>query len=196
VRVRWGAIAIAGGLLALASGGAGAAPSSCSARGSYTVAENGVARVYSDADDYTITCSKANGRRNVIADDSYDLIEDLKLRGHFVAFIRESCETSGFECAEGVYVVDVRRDDDELFFARGDGSTVVLRSNGSIAWSEHDLDPRYEDERENIAVIYRHTRRGTTRLDRGHLVEADSLRLTGSKLSWRNGGELRRATLR
>ncbi len=145
---------IGAAVLVLASSGADAAPSSSSAPSSYTVAENRVARVYRDETDDTVTCSKVNGRRNGIASDSYDVIEDLKLRGHYVAFIRKSCETSGFECAEGVFVADVRRDDnDDVFSTRGDGSTVVLRSNGSIAWSEYDIDPRYEDDRENIAVI-------------------------------------------
>jgi hypothetical protein len=72
----------------------------------------------------------------------------------------------------------------------------VLRSNGSVAWSENDLDPRFEDEREEIGVIYRRTRRGTTRLDRGHRVDPDSLVLVGRKLSWLSEGKHRRATLR
>lgn len=196
MRVRWGVVVIIAGLLAITPAGPHAAPSSCFSKGSETIGENAVARVYYDRGDNVIACSKTNGRRNEIAADVYDVIEELSLRGHYVAFIRESCETSGFECSTGVFVVDARRSAEDGFFARGDINTVVLRSNGSIAWSEDDLDPRFEDEREEIGVIYRHTRRGTTRLDRGHLVDPQSLRLTGRKLSWRHGNEMRRATLR
>lgn len=194
--MRWWAVALAAGLLALVPGAVDARGSTCSSRGSETIAENAVARVYLDRGDDTFSCSKANGRRNMIAHESYDLIQHLTLRGHHVAFSRRSCETSGFECAEGVHVFDVRHDEEAGFFSSGWIATVVLRSNGSIAWGEHDLDPRYEDERESLGVIYRHTRRGTTRLDRSHVVDPESLRLTGRKLSWRHGGTLRRATLR
>jgi hypothetical protein len=99
-------------------------------------------------------------------------------------------------CAYAVRAFDVRRPAREGFSRSANARTVVLRSNGSIAWAEDGVEPRHDDERENIVVIHRHTRRGTTRLDRGHLVDADSLRLDGRKLSWRNGSRVRRATLR
>lgn len=190
-------VAVVAGTLAIAPVGANAGSSSCAAERSFTLAENGKARIYLDRGDNTIACSKTNARRQTIAEDGYDHVSELNLRGHHVAYYKESCEVfDPAECSRGLYVFDVRRPDDEGFSAGGYINTVALRSNGSVAWSEDGLDPRYEDEREEIGVIYRHTRRGTTRLDRGHEVDPDSLRLNGRKLSWRHGSRVRRATLR
>jgi hypothetical protein len=190
--MRWiGVVALVAGVL-VPSAPASAA-SSCSASGSRTVFENGVARVYEDRDYNTFVCSKVNGTRRMIAFDPEDVAELIVLRGHFVAYGWESCEPPGPEagCARRLYVRDVRREE-PVFASGGEPDWIVLRSNGSVAWSETMLD----DADRDVGLIYRHTRRGTTRLDRGRRVDPGSLRLTGRKLSWLNGGERRRATLR
>ena len=164
---------------------------SCAAKGSATLAENSVARIYLDMSDDTIACSKVNGNRLLLLQDSYDYAEELKLRGHFVAHDQHTCDESGFGCFVVLLVHDVRRDD-EVFLRRASPETFVLRSNGSVAWTEAG----YPDIDGPGGFVFRHTRRGTTRLDAGPRVDVDSLRLTGRKLSWINDGERRRATLR
>lgn len=170
---------------ALVPAEAGAA--SCAAEGSSTEAENAVARIYRASNDDTFACSKTTGKRKLLAIDAYEYLENLTLRGHFAAYFWQACEAGDHPCYASLEVLDVRRGR-EVFEADHDPLVLVLRSNGSIAWSV----------RGGVSGgwIFRHTARGTTRLDRGRDVDPHSLRLRGTKLEWRSGGERRRATLR
>lgn len=180
-------------LAAAAAPDGASAASSCSAKGSRTLAENRVARIYEDVDYDVFACSKVTGENVRIAFDPEDVATLITLRGHFVAYGWESCEPPGPEagCVQSFYVRDVRRKK-PVFAGGGEPDAVVLRANGSVAWSETVLD---EDDRD-VGEIHRHTRSGTTRLDRGPRVDTGSLKLVRNKLSWLNNDKRRRATLR
>lgn len=174
-------------VLALPSS-AGAA--TCGETGSRTRAENSVARVYEDQSEDTIACSKANGRAELIAIDAYEYLPLLVLRGHYVAYHWRACEAGDSPCYASLILRDVRRK--EPAFSTDDFPLrLLLRSNGSLAWS---IDDRAYPDRGGS--IHRRTRAGITRLDRGPGVDPESLRLRGRKLSWLSNGARRRATLR
>lgn len=163
--------------------------SSCAAGGSETLRENSVARVYEDRDEFVAVCSKRTGHREDL--DSGDWpIWQIRLRGHYVAYAFDFCiDALGDEdCFRGVARVDARSGAySNLGGGRGEVRRVVLRRTGAVAWSEHEGE---------VGAVYRRGRDGFRRLERAHGLDAASLRLAGTTLSWRTGGERRRATLR
>jgi hypothetical protein len=71
--------------------------------------------------------------------------------------------------------------------------SVVVRADGSAAWigSERAIGPPRRG-----TEVHAVTRTGSVLLDSGVQIDAGSLRLRGSRLSWRHGGRTRTATLR
>jgi hypothetical protein len=137
--MRWiGPAALVLGLLA-ASAPASAA-SSCAEKGSRTLLDNRVARVYEDQSDDTISCSKATGHHRVLASDSYEYLQHLTLSGHFVAFWWTGCLTVDEHCSSSLDVHDVRTGR-RVFSGDLEPAVLVLRSNGSVAWSVLALPP-------------------------------------------------------
>jgi hypothetical protein len=70
--------------------------------------------------------------------------------------------------------------------------SLVVKSDGSVAWiaTEQSLG-----NRSRLLQVFKDDRRGLKLLDSGLQVLPSSLRLHGSKLTWRHEGELRSATL-
>lgn len=188
--LRIGLAAAVGAAMLAAAPGAASATSSCAEKGSRTLLENRVGRVYEDQRDDTISCSKTTGHHRVLASDSYEYLDNLTLSGHFVAFWWTGCLTVDEHCSAALDVHDVRTGR-LVFTTDSNPAVLVLRPNGSVAWSVEGLG-----DGDDGGYVYRHTARGTTRVDRGLRLDPWSLRLRGSKLSWLNGGERRRATLR
>jgi hypothetical protein len=172
--------------LALAAAGPAEARTSCAAAGSSTVRENSVARVYQSSDDELIACSKRTGRRVDLVGPE-DRFSELRLRGHYVAYGYESCvDALGDECTFGIELVHVARGRSE-FRAGALVERVALRRSGALAWSEDEGSDR---------SVHRRDRAGRRRLDSGVRLDAASLRLRGSTLSWVNDGVRRTAPLR
>jgi hypothetical protein len=75
---------------------------------------------------------------------------------------------------------------------------IVLKRNGSVAWiSCPTRDGNAEFcFRDGPFQVWRLDRRGAKKLDSSAKVRRDSLRRTDSRISWRHGGAMRRASLR
>ena len=169
---------------------ASAARVSCAERGTVTVRENSVARVYRDGDAAYFSCSRRTGHREYIGDDAMGTVAEIRLRGHMLAHAFESClDALGDECERGIALADVRA-------GRGlyseavpwDRIRIALRRTGAIAWAV---------EAGEGGEVYAWDRRRLRRvLDRSSGVDIGSLRLRGTTLSWVRGGTRRTATLR
>lgn len=180
-------VATLGALLVLAAapGGAAARSVSCAWSHSITLRENSVARVY-EAGEELIACSKRTGRRETLAGPE-DRWREVRLRGHWAALAHETCfDALGDDCVWSVDLVHVMRGETLTFGVDGFVGRVVLRRTGGLAWSADEA----------TFAIYMREGRKARRLDRGRDVDAVSLRLEGSTLEWRRGGERRTATLR
>jgi hypothetical protein len=71
----------------------------------------------------------------------------------------------------------------EALLVKADGAVAWIADSGSIVRHTHDRE------------VVRLDRRGEARLDSGLGIYPPSLRLSGSRLTWRNRGALRSATL-
>jgi hypothetical protein len=70
--------------------------------------------------------------------------------------------------------------------------SIALRSDGAVAWiAQASSIIRHSQATE----VHRADRRGPTTLDSGAAIDPTSLRLQGSKLTWRHGAATRTATL-
>jgi hypothetical protein len=189
---RSGAAALVSGLLLLAApAGAPAATTSCSSKGSTTVRENSVVRLYDEDDISLFSCSKRTGHREFLHAYDAGRVWQLRLRGHYVAYAYESClDAAGEEdCLLGIEVNDARTGRRTFSEMNAYGADrLVLKRNGSIAWGIEYGDTGGD--------IFKRDCDGRKRLARGKGVDPRSLRLRGSTLSWTSGGERRTAPLR
>lgn len=176
--------------MALAPSDAGAA--SCASKGSRTFAQNDQARLFRDADLNWLVCSRTTGNAVVLASDPEEWLTRWKLGGSFIAYYWNACEPPGDgPCYGDLRVLDVRRGRYAHSIGDNEPFAIVVHPNGALAWTEEG----YGGE-DTGGYVYRSTFRGKTRLDRGPDVDPGSLRLRGRKVSWVNGGRVRRATLR
>jgi len=127
--------------------------------------------------------------------DSYDAghdiseIDPMQVRGRFLVY-RDFYEHYS-DTAAGITVRDLttgrrmHRFDRPSYAVAG----AVLDRHGSVAWIGQLPDRSYE--------VRRADRQGeNTRLDAGPAIEPSSLALSGSTVSWRNGGATKTAPLR
>lgn len=129
-----------------------------------------------------------------VDDDDFDL-EIFQLVGPYVAYEEQGCV--GLGCGYGVIVRDLR--DGSKFREAPDASSnafgpvtdLVLRENGSVAWTANS--PPFSPE--TYRTVWASDSLGTRLLDSGPDIAPGSLELNGSALSWVNGGLSRSATL-
>lgn len=76
--------------------------------------------------------------------------------------------------------------------AYGSVTSLVVKADGSDAWIATD---RSLGSGVRIVQVWRHDRHGLTRLDSGLRVSLGSLKLSRSRLTWRNGSATRHASL-
>lgn len=76
--------------------------------------------------------------------------------------------------------------------AYGSVTSLVLKADGSDAWiaTDHSLGAGAR-----IVQVWRHDRHGLTMLDSGLPVKLGSLKLSSSRLTWRDGSATRHASL-
>ena len=163
---------------------------SCAARGSETLRENSVARVYGTAAGDVVACSRRTGHREVLAAaESDERLWQLRLRGHYTAFAYEFC-------------VDALGDDCHLGVARVNARSGAYRRMGSVAWEVVRVELRrtggvaWSEDEQVAAAVYRHDRDGLRRLERARGLKPASLRLRAATLTWVTNGTRRRAPLR
>lgn len=205
---------VVGVLLAALPGGtvtADGAPASCRFAGARTIASSALARVVQRSG-VTYGCMYSVNRRVVLGtyeNTASSTIEqrNVRLAGRYVAFgeTKIGKEYIGFI----VRVFDLRsgkpvslsetgpptqRAKDETFgnaFGVGPTVSIRLRATGDVAWLAQvqytDSDTRYE--------IRKREGRRTTLLSRAVGIHPGSLGLVGSRLSWREAGRRRHATL-
>jgi hypothetical protein len=193
--------------LVAAAAALGAAPdspavvirSSCSAAGSKTVLRTRLVRVYYTRGKRPIGCLKRSGRRVPLdgwADPFYAPgdahLGRLRLAGDVLAY------TWIDPGLPAVYVHSVSLRTGRAFHrTRVDPYTIpepsaiavtalVVRATGGMAWIQ-----RVEGE----ISVWRFDRRGKRRVGIGPRIAVRSLRLAGPRISWRDGGRRRTATL-
>jgi hypothetical protein len=189
------AVALLAVMAAAALPAAAPAAGRCDAKGSRTVAENGLVRVYvkrdAQGDRRLYGCRRATGRRMLVAaeyDDGYVLssvYRDVRLAGRFVAVVTEDTDIScKADCPEGydgtttgVTVADVRARRTRGAVGDPDAGSLLLSRRGVAAWLETfgaDAELRVLDG-----------------AGRGRLVDSgaiDGVGLRGLRLGWRNAG--------
>ena len=193
-------------LLAIATGaaatGAGAHGTLCGPSRARTLAADRVARVYA-VDRKVYGCARGGHSRYKLGATSNSMGRDrvgpVALAGYDVAFGRASYGVDVVSAEVVVeYLVDGRvlRDHAATDQYQPEGvqevNSIVVKPDGAVAWiatdttlsGAKDIEARKSD----------HTR--STYLDSGPEVRPESLRLHGSKLTWRDGSTTKSATLR
>jgi hypothetical protein len=75
----------------------------------------------------------------------------------------------------------------------GSAKSLVVKTDGSDAWIGVDNSIIGHGR---VIEVHRHDGRGTALLDSAASIEPASLKLHGSRLTWRDGGATRQSTLR
>jgi hypothetical protein len=193
------AIAILLGL-ALLPGPAAAAERPCRPAGSRTLLATATTRVYEvpvRGEDYArVYGCRYSGGRPWRLGDNYDQGHDISdiapigVRGRYLAysdFLEHYSDVNG-----GITVRDLRSGRRIHRFLRRNyvvSSGAVMDNHGSVAWIGKLANGSYD--------VRRSDRLGhNTRLDAGTGIDPESLRLTASIVSWRNGQAERTAPLR
>jgi hypothetical protein len=187
----------------IATTGAGAHGAMCGPAKARTLAADRVARVYS-VRQKVYGCARGSHSRYLLGATSNSMSRDrvgpLALAGYDVAFGRRSY---GVDVVSAEVVVEYLVDGRVLRDRRAtDGdygpetfeqiNSIVVKPDGAVAWIATDstisgakaIEARKSD----------HTKQ--TYLDSGPKVRPQSLRLHGSKLTWRDGSTTKSASLR
>jgi hypothetical protein len=189
-----------------ACGGSAGATAACSApAGAKTLAHDARVVVYS-ASGTVFACSHASGRvtklgnsRNCIRST---LVGPVAAAGDLIAYGAESCGVD-----TGSSVVIVRRPSDGRVIRRLTAITqllgpesedrvgsIVLRPSGAVAWIASG-GSIVRGPSGGTAEVDANRSGKTSRLDSGASIKGSSLRLSGSRLSWKHGSAVRTATL-
>lgn len=130
----------------------------------------------------------------------------MSLAGPLLAYVTHSNGHS--ESTTAVSVIDLRDPDSgvnggvypEGFDHTTDVIATRLKPNGAVAWIDcpsGDHCSRVGGANKHLAVLDAHAHaHEPRRLDSGRRIDPASFRLRGSRLTWRNAGKLRHATLR
>lgn len=194
-------------VLALAPADAGAATTrTCAVKGSDTVASNRFARVFTvegrgDVSARLYGCLHSANRRVALDFAADDLVTSQSfsapvLNGRFVAWQHDDTDISckadcppGYDpTTERLTIVDLRSKRRRTIDAAVVGGAIAVSRTGSLAWV---------GQGDGALVVYAARSGGRTYepLDAGD-IDARSLRLRGTVLSWRNAGVAKSATLR
>ena len=154
---------------------------------------------------YVYACSFDADRRVVIGQD-YDpnAFGSFALAGQFVAYTRSYICGAG-SCPNSLQAIDVLdlRDGSlvrkaALLGAFATVHALVVAQSGAMAWTMAS-DPAWRGEPEPVSVrydVWAHDGAGQRLLDSGPDLDLKSLRLSGSTVSWTNGGGTRSEELR
>jgi hypothetical protein len=187
-------------VLAIAPSPASAATTrTCSLKGSRGIASNSTARVYtvrSHREDYgniLYGCLRSTGKRVRLAeeyDDGYvtsSSFDKVRLNGRFVAWESSSTDISckadcppGYSGSSGGIDVADLRSRHVKEYAGSPGDELVVGRGGTPAWLQT-----------GVGGVEVHA--GDQVLDTGVV---DHLKLSGTTLSWQNGGQAKYANLR
>ncbi len=200
-------LALIAAVIALAACGSSAASGgpaiSCAPAGARTIARNGVASVYSSGKS-VYGCSDQTHKRWKLGQSKTclgaPLVQAVKLAGSLAAYGAKTC---GVDTGTAAVVVRRLTDGKQLFTGRATTGftgvesyqsvqSLVLKSDGAVAWigtSRQIFSTRSAVEVHAVS----HARQSL--LDSGTAIAPGSLRLSGSKLSWKHGAAERTATL-
>ena len=150
---------------------------------------------------HVYACVLDNGRRFALGRDYDDeRIEVPRLVDPFVAFA--SVECGGVGCSGGIVVLDLRngarRPVGSVHSPPGGFPTTIpdleVKDNGSIAWIVRTYrEPRNASS--EVREVWVLDTRGKRMLDSGLGIALDSLRLSGSTVSWVKDGAARTAPI-
>lgn len=186
--------------------------SSCRTQRAKTVLRTGGARVFrqlrfkrvpgeSGFYPYLYACVIDNGKRFSLGQDYGDeSIDSIRLTAPFVGFATVSC--GGLCGTTGIVVLDVRDGSRKTRpqvtslgpEARAIITDLELKDSGAVAWIaqtySNPTDPASE-----VREVWAADAAGQRRLDSGVGIGLESLKLSGSTLSWLKSGSPRSATL-
>ena len=138
-----------------------------------------------------------------LGDDAVE-IHSLRVRGRYVAYVSDWQE--GEEEAAEFSLINARtgaihRLDFTSYATANAFGSFVLKPNGSTAWIVTDVtaagdEPRIHVKRCPRASCLRTRAQRPATVDSGRRIRMSSLRLSGSRISWLDGGTRRRSTLR
>jgi hypothetical protein len=150
---------------------------------------------------YLYACAIDNGRRFALGQDYGDLsIEAVRLTDPFVGFATVSC--GGLCGTTGIVVLDVRNGSRKTLPRvsslgpdfRATITDLELKATGAVAWiaqtARDQTDPNTE-----VREVWASDSAGQRMLDSGIGIGLESLKLSGSTLSWRKNGSPRSATI-
>jgi len=192
-----------GATVVVQASNAGGAGGTCGRQQGHTLVQNGSARVYT-LNGGVYACAIPNGVSYHLGSASVCVgtqrAAPVAIAGRLVAYGLEQCGVD-----TGSTVVVVRRvtngkrlrSDPAIAGAAGPESyqtveSLVVKRDGSDAWIV--VTNSLAGHGSNIEVRA-HSKSGPALLDSGFGINPSSLRLRGSKLSWRHGGQRRTATL-
>ena len=170
-------------------------PSACRPKGSVTVADNKLARIFSTRGRFGATmfwgCLFARGAPTILASGGIP----PRLAGTKTAYAYAVYDEAEMTSTDNVTVVDLRNDASSPTQLNGHVTvpSIVLNTRGSVAWIQcSSLTGRLDQ-----CAVYRKPSGGEMkRLAGGTKIKRGSLRLAGTRLSWLDGARRRYSTLR
>lgn len=195
-----------------ASYGAGSSPShpassrsaACHPSGSHTIVANRLARAFT-LSGVVYACAERSGKRYRLGRVTFCIGSDragpVALSGELVAYGLERCGVdTGFSQVVVRSLSTGRQTRAEAATSTPLGpesyasvDAIVVKGDGSIGWI---ADASSIVGHRRIREVRRSDATGTTLLDSSPAIVAGSLRLHGSRLTWRRGRSMRSATLR
>ncbi len=178
---------------AVALAPAASAGPSCRAKGSKTVHQNSLARVFTrpspTAGTQLVGCWKKTGRRRVLAAAGARLV---RLAGRYAAFYSEASENCGPHCASRnqtrqITRVDLRDGGRVVTVVRMVPARLLLNGQGEMAWVQQPAAGAVE----LLAYDAKHDHL----VDDGAIVPASVRLEAGGRLHWANAGVSRSAQL-
>jgi hypothetical protein len=204
---------VAGAVLSACGASAGSARTSvestgsvppCAQAGSKTLAANGSVRVFSQGA-FVYGCSQRTGRRSRLGRSALCIgaarVGPVVVAGDDAAYGLERCGVdTGFTQVVVKRLTDGRelRSDAAITGPLGVESyetvaSLVVKGDGSVAWIASGRS--IVGKGPSPVEVHKHDARGLALLDSGSGIARGSLRLHGSKLTWKRGVALRSAIL-
>jgi hypothetical protein len=177
-------------------------PNACGPAHSRTLAQSSVARVYS-LRGAVYGCSARTGRRTKLGSTAIGALSKVGLVRLAGACAAYEVDLHGIDSGSAAVVVRRLSDGAKLGTAPAVGrayvesfqtvTSLVVRRGGAIAWIARDASIISSDVAVEVHKLDR--RSSPVLLDRGKAIDPSSLRLSGSSLTWTDGGATRSSTL-
>jgi hypothetical protein len=168
--------------------------------GTTTIAQSKRARIFEDhRDENDYACLYSNGHPRLLSPSEHYGYPIVRFAGPYVAFV----PTTRSAREGNVWVMDLRSGHKHSYVEVqpfengicGEAVSLVLKSDGALAWTARNYLEGCPQSPPPTVEVRVHDRHGLRVLETAPGIVATSLHISGSTVSWVNGGSTRTATL-